>query len=83
MRWKNNGHELENDAQNFLHKTILEEDITQANTCFEVCKLSINRCGAQTLALTIEDALQNDKEGKKTLDIARNVVKKLKPLILC
>ena len=40
-------------------------------------KLNINRCGAHTLGLAIEDALKNDKEGKKTLDIARKVVKTL------
>ena len=56
----NNENEHENDEQNFLYETFIEENITS-----EMNKLSFNRSGAHIFALAIEDVLKMTKKVRK------------------
>ena len=73
-------HELEEDRdeQDFLWETKFDANVASAAKQFDMNIFNINRCGAHTLALAIEDALKRDEDSKKTLARERRVVKKLR-----
>ena len=61
-----------------LCETTLEANLSNATNQLDFNIFNINRCGAHSLALAIEDALKRDEDSKKILSRARRVVKKLR-----
>ena len=57
-------HELEgdHDQQDFLCETTIEANLVNATNQLDLNIFNINRCGAHTLAIAIEDALKRDED---------------------
>ena len=46
--------------------TMLDAKVSNAAKQLDLNKLNLNRCGAHTLALAIDDAIERDENSKKT-----------------